>query len=457
MVGLLAALILRLENVGSAFGVTGAGVLVVGFLARGRRPAAWELTLAALAVALAGVGTVRAAPWLVAVCLAGAAALGTLALVSARTWTGIVLGAAATAWAPTRAAAWLRRTLAARPLPHRDRWQVAAAVTVVSVVLVGIFGALFAAADPAFGDLLGRGTPAWDLPAALGRMLIGTAVAAACLLAAFLGQRPPRTDALAPRAASPGWTAPRWAWAVPLALLDLLFAAFVVVQLAVLFGGRNHVLRTEGLTFAEYARQGFWQLLAVTVLTLAVVAVAVRTGARRTAAERTLVRLLLGPLCGLTLLVVASALHRMSLYEREFGFTRLRLAATTAELFLGAVLVLVLIAGLRMSGTWLPRAVVASAAVALLGLSALNPDAYIAERNVARFDQTGRIDVAYLATLSADATPTLLRLPPGLRACALEQIDGDLSASSDPWFDTNTARNSARSLLSRQSLGPCAQ
>jgi hypothetical protein len=440
-VGVLGSLILRLENVGSAFAVTGAGVLGVGFLARGRRPAAWELTLAALAVALAGVGTVRAAPWLVALCLAGAAALGTLALVSARTWTGIVLGAAATALALPRATAWLRRTLAARPLPYRDRWQIALLVSAVSVALLGVFGALFVAADPAFADLLGRVSPAWDLPVLLRRLLIGGSVAVACLLAAFVSQRPPSTDVLAP----PSWpAAPRWAWAVPLALLDLLFAAFVLVQLTVLFGNRDHVLRTEGLTFAEYARQGFWQLTAVTVLTLVLVATAV-------------LRLLLGPLCGLALVVVASALHRMSLYEREFGFTRLRLAATTVELFLGAVLVLLLFAGVRMSGTWLPRAVVASAAVALLGLTAVNPDAYIAERNVHRFERTGRIDVAYLATLSADAVPALLRLPPGLRTCALVRIEEDLRSTSDPWFDTNTARNSARSLLAREPFGSCAQ
>ena len=145
----------------------------------------------------------------------------------------------------------------------------------------------------------------------------------------------------------------------------------------------------------------------------------------------------------------------MSLYEKEFGFTRMRVAATTIELFLGAVLVLLLIAGLKMSGSWLPRAVVAAAAVVLLGLAAVNPDAYIAERNVDRFERTGRIDVDYLAMLSADAVPALLRLPSDLRNCALDGIDAHLQTSSDPWFDTNTARNEARSQLAPAGLGVC--
>jgi hypothetical protein len=145
----------------------------------------------------------------------------------------------------------------------------------------------------------------------------------------------------------------------------------------------------------------------------------------------------------------------MSLYEREFGFTRLRLAATTTEIFLGAVLVLLLVAGLRLSGGWLPRAVVATAALTLLGLAAVNPDAYVARHNVDRFARTGSIDVAYLATLSADAVPALSRLPADLRACALSRIDDQLRDTSDPWFDTNAARDSARSLLRRTPAGVC--
>lgn len=61
----------------------------------------------------------------------------------------------------------------------------------------------------------------------------------------------------------------------------MLFLGFVAVQLRVLFGGDRHVLTTDDLTYAEYARQGFWQLLAVTGLTLLVIAVALRKAARR--------------------------------------------------------------------------------------------------------------------------------------------------------------------------------
>ena len=76
--------------------------------------------------------------------------------------------------------------------------------------------------------------------------------------------------------------------------------------------GDEHVLRTAGLTYAEYARQGFWQLLAVTVLTLLVMAVAARLAApgdrRRTGSGCGCCS---GLLALLTLVIVASALSRM--------------------------------------------------------------------------------------------------------------------------------------------------
>ncbi|CAN5694417.1 hypothetical protein BH18ACT13_BH18ACT13_11700 [soil metagenome] len=101
----------------------------------------------------------------------------------------------------------------------------------------------------------------------------------------------------------------------------MLFLVFVVVQVTVLFGGHDHVLETAGLAYAEYARQGFWQLIVAAVLTLAVIAAAARVAQPHHAAEKTLLRALLGTLCVLTIVIVASALHRLDLYEEAFGLT----------------------------------------------------------------------------------------------------------------------------------------
>ena len=141
-------------------------------------------------------------------------------------------------------------------------------------------------------------------------------------------------------------------------LLDALFAVFVLVQLTVLFGGAGHVLRTAGLTYAQYARGGFWQLLAVTALTLLVIAIAARRAPKATRADRLLVRVLLGTLAALSLVIVASALYRMQVYADAYGATRLRLVVSTVELWLGLLFVLVGVAVVRLRADWLPRLVV---------------------------------------------------------------------------------------------------
>jgi hypothetical protein len=234
----------------------------------------------------------------------------------------------------------------------------------------------------------------------------------------------------------------------------MLFAAFVGIQLTVLFGGSQHVLETSGLTYADYARSGFWQLAVVTVLTLLVLAGAARWAPRDTRSDRTLIRVLLGSLAALTLVIVASAAHRMDLYSDTYGLTRLRVLVTACELWLGVVFVLILVAGIRLRGAWLPPVAMATGVLALLGLAAANPDGLIAHRNIVRYQQLHKIDISYLANLSADAAPELDRLPPDLRDCVLREIATGLADDEDDWRGWNQGRQHARDLLAARPVNP---
>lgn len=449
--GALATLTVQSSAASVAYLITGTTVAATAFATVRPRPTPARLVAMAGSLALLAVAAMRGAEWLIALCVVASWIVGTLAVVGGWTWTGMAVGAFAIVFTPVRVAGWVHR--------GRSRWQQTeprvkpARVLVVaasSIVLVVLFGSLFVSADPEFGRLFDTVVPDVRITNPGGRLLTGFLVAGVALAAAYLRRRPPRFDALAP---APGRPTAAWEWAVPMVLLDLLFAGFVAVQVRVLFGGDDHVRRTLGLTYANYARQGFWQLAAVTVLTLVVVAVVARKIERGNGRDRLLARILLGLLCSLSLVIVASALHRMSLYENEFGYTRLRLAVMAVELWLGVIFVLLLAAGVRMSGRWLPRAVLASAVVGLLGFAALNPDAYIAERNVYRFQSTGRLDIAYLRGLSVDAVPALDRLPEPGRSCALVGIDVGGSATG---FDYNAARARAHELLETRPIGPCA-
>jgi hypothetical protein len=239
-------------------------------------------------------------------------------------------------------------------------------------------------------------------------------------------------------------------WLLPLASLVGLFAAFVVVQLAVLFGGHDHVLRTAGLSYADYAHQGYGQLMTAAMLTLAVIA-----GARRWARiggprDDVLLRALLVALCALCLVVLASALKRLGLYEEAYGATRLRLLAGANILWLGAVLALV-VATLASGRTgWLPRAVVLVSAVGAVAFAATNPDGRIAAQSLERLRAGADVDQAYLAELSADAgIPGLQALP-----CAAEVLRRRLR-EDDGILGANLGRARARRALAAASEPPC--
>ena len=107
----------------------------------------------------------------------------------------------------------------------------------------------------------------------------------------------------------------------------------------------------------------------------------------------------------------------------------------TIELWLGAVFILVAVAGFRMTGRWLPRAILIAGAVALLGLAATNPERLIAERNIDRYEQTGVLDATYLLRLSPDIEPALARLPKSMHDCATYRND-----HRDPWYEFNLSR-----------------
>jgi hypothetical protein len=295
-------------------------------------------------------------------------------------------------------------------------------------------------ADAAFAELLDG---VWalddgiDRPVArAGAALLALAVGGGLLLVAVRRRARP--------ARPPHGRLGRTECVLALGALDLTFAAFVAVQVTTLFGGHDHVLATAGLTYAEHARGGFFQLAAVGALTLAVVAGAARWGR---AGDR-LVRVLLGVLCVLTLVVLASALRRLGLYEDAFGATRLRFLVGVLLVWLGAVFVLLLAAGVTGGGAWLPRALVALCGLTALGFAASDPDGRIAATNVDRYAETGRVDARYLRTLSADALPAIARLPPERAACAVGDVRGRLLAG-DGLAGANRSRARARDLLAR--------
>jgi hypothetical protein len=307
--------------------------------------------------------------------------------------------------------------------------------------LLLVFGGLFMAADAVFEHLVSTAVPSLS-ENLLERFAIIAVWAwlAGGLLRDVLASRQVREAVLLPR--------PRRGLGVlevgiALALLDLLFLAFVAVQFRYLFGGGALVESEAHLTYAEYARHGFFELVAVTVLTLPVLLVAdwlLTDRARR--AFRWLALVLLALLA----VVIASALQRMRLYMEHFGLTELRLYATGVILWLAVVSAWFAVTVLRGRRHSFAIGALIVGFAATLAINLINPDALIARTNVTR----PAVDVEYLAALSDDAVPTLIErielLPRGQRVLLARELLAREPSSGD-WRSWNVARSRAAAAL----------
>jgi hypothetical protein len=209
---------------------------------------------------------------------------------------------------------------------------------------------------------------------------------------------------------------------VVLAVLDAVFGAFAVAQVLAATGAAADTLRAANVTYADYARSGFFQLLWVSGITLALLYLFSRIG---NVGERLASRaFMILALCAiaLTLMIDVVAFRRLSLYEEAYGFTMLRLYSHVFAIWI-AVVFIVLAAdfiGAWRKRRWFIGATLATAMVVLLGLNIASPESLVVGFNTSHAQVAHKIDSSYLAELSSDATPALLssrdELDPALRA-----------------------------------------
>jgi Domain of unknown function (DUF4173) len=281
-------------------------------------------------------------------------------------------------------------------------WSVLRAA-LLTVPLVIVITVLLSRADPVFASVFSL--PAFDVERLVSHtMLIGAFAwwSAGWLRGALLGlsKRPSLPDQLPLRLGLVEIS-------TSLGAVILLFAVFVALQLRWLFGGADVVLATTGLTVAEYARRGFFELVAVAVIVLPLILVTHAVAADERVSRRH--RHLSLALVVLLAAIMASAILRMRLYVTHFGLTADRLTATAIMLWLAVVLVAMAFTVLRGRSRPFAAITVLSAFGTLFTLNVLNPDLLVARVNLGRPAGEQEVDYAYLARLGGDATPTVVQ------------------------------------------------
>ncbi len=437
-VGVLAGLVLPNHAAGLALFLVALTAGLTAAYAAAHRRDPFTLTCLALAALCTLPIVLLDATWIGVLCLLAGASSLVAGVCRVRRFHEFLLAGISWPLAGLRDLPWLGRTL--RTLTGDGNAPRVVVTALWSGLALLVFGVLFVSADAIVASWVGAVLPDVTADSLVLRVFVAVAVAAATLGAAYLAVNPPDVQVLGSgRARS---VAHRFEWLVPVLLVDAVFAIFVAAQLSAFFGGHGYVQRTTGLTYADYVHQGFGQLTVATLLTFLVVWAASHwAGSSR--ADRVWLRGSLGLLCAMTLVVVGSALYRMHLYQDAYGFTRLRLFVDAFEGWLGLLVVAVAVAGLVGWGVWVPRFALVTGVAGLLGLALLNPDAWIAEKNLDRYADSGRVDWHYLRNLSADAVPAFEGRSDAELDCGLPRY----WSQDDDWLGWNLGRSRASSTV----------
>jgi len=292
----------------------------------------------------------------------------------------------------------------AKRFQSRDLQYFARAALIASILLA-IFGGLFIAADAVIEAEVTK-LASIDV-AAIARHLLLIAVVSWLSAGAFWGFLAVEAKPAELLVLGESWRVRTAENAIVLGSLAVLFTAFVLVQLRYLFGGEDVVLKSVDLTYAQYARRGFFELVAVAALLLPVL-LALDWARTRTPNAGLVFRGLAAILIALLFVIMASALQRLRIYEEAFGLTETRLYVAVALFWFAAVFAWFLATIGRDRRDDFAAGALITAIVALVVVNMLNPDGFIAASNTHRLSSGKTFDAEHALSLSADAVPTLI-------------------------------------------------
>ena len=188
-------------------------------------------------------------------------------------------------------------------------------------------------------------------------------------------------------------------------LLDLVYVVFVAVQFKYFFSGTLE----NGLTYAEYARKGFFELLFVTIINLSLTTVIITFAKNIEGFVKQSIRIALSLLILSSGILLVSAMMRMMMYENAYGFTFTRVLAHSFMIFLMIIFAYTLVK------IWLEKLSLfhfyfIASLIYYVGINVVNIDKIVVDQNIIRYEETGKIDINYLSNLSSTGKLGLIQL-----------------------------------------------
>ena len=327
---------------------------------------------------------------------------------------------------------------------------------VITLPILIVFILLFSSADLVFQKYLGKIFD-FDL-SQIGPRLFLIALVTFAFIGAF-GYLFQKMNVFTPQPPSNSTTIGLTEVRILFGAVNILFLMFILVQITYLFGGEDNISKI-GFTYADYARKGFFELIAVAAFSFLLVFAVERHAPRLTDKHATSFKILAGILILQTILIITSSFKRLLLYENAYGFTAERFYAHALTIGLGLIFLLLLYKIVIDQKE--NRFVFSSFVVTILfliGLNLFNPDLFVAKQNIDQRlaqNEPSKLDTAYLQTLSTDATDQIVELldfpdkDVQYQAAMMLESDRD-NASGRPWQSFHFGRKRALEVIDANS------
>ena len=184
-----------------------------------------------------------------------------------------------------------------------------------------------------------------------------------------------------------------------LTILNVIYVVFDFIQI------RSLVLKygLNNINYAEYARSGFFQLVAISILNLVIVLMSKKTKETKYNKIMSII------MVGLTLIIIASSFMRMMMYESAYGYTLLRLLVyvclITEVILLIPTVLYILDSKINIFKYYM---IIIISVYTLINF--VSVDYVIARNNINRYYNSKKLDLEYLMNDYTDNVPLLIEL-----------------------------------------------
>lgn len=186
-------------------------------------------------------------------------------------------------------------------------------------------------------------------------------------------------------------------------VLNLVYLVFCFTQIKVLFTEQN-------IKYSEFARKGFFQLMIVSLINIVMILKANNKNLKETEKQEKYKKTMCIVMVIFTLIIIISAFARMTLYQQNYGYTRLRILVDytliTEIILLIPTIIYILKNKIDLIKTYF---VIIITMYCLVNF--INIDKIIMKNNFNRYKETGYIDLNYLMEMNnSDLIEQLLEL-----------------------------------------------